>query len=102
MLTDEQKKILESTRKKDERTRIPGPSGSAPDLSYLLLANVLQNQQGGGSTALLSLLGGKKAAPRRKSFIDKSGHYCFRCQGMGHWSTDEICPKYRKQDEEEK
>ena len=102
MLTDEQKKILESTRKKDVKAPVPGLSGSAQDLGSLLLANVLQNQQGGSSAALLSLLGGKKAAPRRKSFIVKSGHHCFRCQGMGHWATDEICPKYRKPDEEEK
>ena len=100
-LTEDQKKILESSRKKEEKLPVL-PVVPAPDLSSLLLANMLQNQQAGGSSNLLSLLGGGKKAPAKKRFIDKSEHQCFKCQQMGHWATDEICPKFKKRDEEGK
>ena len=104
-LTDDQKKILESSRKKE--VKIPAsPVVQAPDLSSLLLANMLQNQnqtqQPGGSSNLLALLGAGKKFPAKKRIIDKSEHLCFRCQQIGHWATDEICPKFKKKEDEGK
>ena len=105
ILTDDQKKILEATRKKETKV-LPSvsPGVQAPDLGSLMLANVLQSQQAGGSAGsnLLALLGAGKKAPAKRRPIDKSEHLCFRCQQVGHWATDEICPKYKKKDEEEK
>ena len=104
VLTEDQKKILEATRKKESKVLPVTPVVQAPDLGSLLLANVLQSQQAGGSAGsnLLALLGaGKKTQVKRRT-IDKSEHLCFRCQQVGHWATDEICPKYKKKDEEEK
>ena len=104
MLTEDQKKILEANRKKE--TKVPSASQGvlAPDLGSLLLANVLQSQQAGGSAGsnLLALLGAGKKLPAKRRTIDKSEHLCFRCQQVGHWATDEVCPKYKKKDEEGK
>jgi hypothetical protein len=73
------------------------PAWNVQRLSSLLLASVLQSRQAGRSSNLLSLLG----ADGRKRFIDGSGRVCFRFQRLGHWATDEICPKFGKGDEEE-
>ena len=103
-LTEDQKKILEATRKKETKVLPSVSPGVQADLGSLLLANVLQSQQAGGSASSnhLALLGGGKKVPAKRRPIDKSEHLCFRCQQVGHWATDEICPKYKKKDEEEK
>ena len=103
-LTDDQKKILESSRKKEVKIPV-SPVVQAPDLSSLLLANMLQNQTqqpGGSSSNLLALLGAGKKTPAKKRFIDKSEHLCFKCQQIGHWATDETCPKFKKKEDEGK
>ena len=107
-LTDEQKKILESSRKKEVKDVSPVSAAVAqnPDLGSLLaLANLLQQgQQGGGSSAssLLSLVSPRKVIARKRSYIDKTDHDCFKCQGKGHWATDESCPLFKKRNDESK
>ena len=118
-MTEEQKKKLEGIRKKklgeeEKPSKTSSVSSSQPSTSpsiqdALLLAKFLQAQASGSSNMLsllpqtvapqpnqhlLSLTGPKKKVSGGGSgrVINKTGTQCFRCEGFGHWSEDDICP----------
>ena len=104
-MTEDQRKKLEALRKKKEEkspkmetacSSHVSSSSQVPDVNALLLAQVLQQQVAQQNPLIYSknLLGynGPAARKRTRSGIDKSTSTCFTCQGIGHWSGDDICP----------
>ena len=104
-MTEDQRKKLEALRKKkDEKSSKletacssqVTSSSKMPEVNALLLAQVLQQQVAQQNPLIYSknLLGYKGPALRKRTRagIDKSTSTCFTCQGIGHWSGDDICP----------
>ena len=112
VMSEEQKKKLESIRKKkqgdEDKPAKTSHAVSHPTISpgiqdALLLARLLQAQSSGSSSNmqqaqvqqpnqhLLGLAGpNRKRGPGR--FINKAGSQCFKCEGFGHWADDDACP----------
>lgn len=115
-MSEEQKKKLESIRKKkqgdEDKPAKTSHAVSHPTISpgiqdALLLARLLQAQSSASSSNMLSLTPQAQvqqpnqhllglAGPNRKRgpgrFINKAGSQCFKCEGFGHWAEDDVCP----------